>query len=370
MPRRLPAIAFLALLVAAAVAPGVAGQTHLEFPASYLRADLTTESGFVEVPRQETRYVGFTLDDRSGDNDEGGSGFPHRYIITASIDTPGTVGWRADVEPHTGIVVSGESVDGRLLVQADPVIRERTVTVTINATLAGADGRETYTTEQVQVRVAPYHQGRISVPEALPRMEPQEAQVLQVDVENQAPYPDTYDVDLTAPEGWTVNAPDRISLLGQERDRVDLVIIAPHEDDRFYYRSSGLVRMTITSSEGGQTTTLDEVAHPVRVEGVYLPPFTLPFLPLLVLLTGAFVHRRRRSFRRGRKEKGPPRDPELSPKQEAMLAELEERDPEKHRRYREKIEEAKRRRKEAYPEHKEAQLESLLEEDSGEGEGS
>lgn len=369
MPRRLPAIALLTLLAAAAMAPGVAAQTNYEFPASYLRAELTTSSGFVEVPREGTRYVGFTLDDRSGDN-EGGAGFPHRYIITASIDTPGTVGWNAEVQPHTGLVTSGGSVGGRIRVEADPIIRERTITVTVNATLAGNDGRETSTEEQIQVRVAPYHQGQLRVPQALPRMEPEEAQVLQVTVENLAPYPDTYDVDLTAPAGWTVNAPDRVSLMGHERARVDAVVIAPHDDDRFYYESSGLVRMRISATDGSQVGTLDEIAHPVRVEGFYLPPFTLPFLPLIVLLTGAFVHRRRRMFHRRRKEKGPPRDPDLSPKQQALLAELKERDPEKHRRYKEKLERAKERRKEAYPEHKEAQLESLLEENSGEGEGS
>lgn len=351
------------------MAPGVAGQSQFEFPASYLRAEVTTSTGFVEVPRDTTRHVGFTLNDRSGDND-GGAGFPHRYIVTASVDDPGAAGWRADAHPHSGLVLSGESVEGRIAIEAGPVPRERTVTVTLTATLAGADASETTTTSQVQVRVAPYNMGKISAPEALGTMGPQDAEVLHVDVENEAPYPDTYDVEVSSPEGWTVNAPDRVSLMGHERDRVDVVVIAPHGDDRFYYRESGLVRMTISSSQGGQTTTLDEMAHPVRVEGFHLPPFVAPFLPLAVLLAGAFVHRRRRMFHRRRKEKGPPRPVELSPKQEALLAELRERDPEAYQRYKEKIDRENRRRREVYPDHREAQLESILEDTSGRGEGS
>lgn len=364
MPTRLTTIVLLALLLATSLAPAAASQRPT-FPASYLRADVTTSTGFVEIPRESERDIGFTLNDRSGDSGDG-EGFPHQYVITAEIETPGTVGWSVTANPSGGVVTSGESVHGVLTVRADPVIRERTITVSLNVELQGQDGRTAEASTPVQVRVAPYHQGQLRPLEDLGRMSPQEAKVMQLEVQNDAPYPDTYDLDLSAPQGWTVHAPDQVSLRGQETTRVDAIVIAPHEDDRFYYRESGLLRMEASSVNDPTATTLDESAHPLRVEGVYLPPYTLPFFPLAALLAGAFVHRRRKAFHRSRKEKGPPREPELPPRKQALLAELKERNPEAHRRLREKLDRELERRKERYPDHKEAQLAPLSDGDEGE----
>lgn len=367
MNRRLPTILVLLVLVAPALATGVSAQ-RTEFPTNYLRADLTTSTGFVEVPREETRSVGWTLEDRSGDNRRG-EGFPHQYRISARILTPGTVGWSVAAFPSTGFVGSGGTVTGQLQITADPVIEERTITVELEAVLVGQDTREAVATTPVQVRVAPYHDGAAQIQGSLPRLEPQDASVLQIEVRNDAPYPDSYQLDLQSPPGWTVHAADQVTLTGHERTLVDLTVIAPHEDDRFYYEESGLVGIEITSTQDPTETQLDQTSHPIRVEGVHLPPYTLPFFPLLALLAGAFVHRRRKMYHRHRKEKGPPRDPELSPKKQALLAELKERNPQAYQRYVEKIERARELREERYPEHKEEQLESLLE-DEGEGDGS
>lgn len=368
MDKRLLLPAALLLLLAPALAQGAAAQRPT-FPSSYLRAELTAETGFVEVPREDSRTIGLTLNDRSGDS-EGGEGFPHQYRLKAEILTPGTTGWSVAAFPPGGWVTSGESVQGRLQITADPVIQERSVTIQVTAELAGQDARETSTTVPVQARVAPYHQAQVDVLGTLDRLEPQEAQVLQLEVRNEAPYPDTYDLDLEAPPGWTVHAPDQVSIQSQGTQRVDATVIAPHEDNRFYYRESGVIRLSMSSAQDPNAVVLDETVHPARVEGAYVPPYTLPFLPLAVLLAGAFVHRRRRGFRRSRKEKGPPRDPDLSAKREALLAELKERDPERYQRLKEKLRRERERREELYPEHKEAQRESLLEEDDGRGEGS
>lgn len=368
MTKRLILLAVLLLLAGPTLAPGVSAQRP-EFPASYLRADVTTSTGFVEVPRQDSRTIGFTLNDRSGDNRQE-QGFPHRYVITADVKEPGLTGWSATADPSGGLVQSGGTVHGEIEIRADPVVRERTVTVVLNVTLDGQDGNRAYATTPVQVRVAPYHDGDISVQSPIDRQSPQEARVVQFEVHNEAPYPDTYDLTITGPAGWSVNAPDQVSLMAHERALVDAIVIAPSEDNRFYYRESGLLRVSMSSANDPSAATLDENAHPVRVEGWYLPPYTLPFFPLFAVLLGAFVHRRRRVFRRGRKEKGPPRDPDLSPKKRALLAELKERDPQKYERMKAKIEAERERREELYPDHKDAQLEPLRHEDEGGGEGS
>lgn len=367
MTRRLPVVLALLVLAAPALATDVAAQRPT-FPSSYLRADISTSTGFVEVPRDGTRTIGWTLQDRSGDN-EGGQGFPHRYVTSAEITTPGTVGWSVAAYPASGLVTSGESVQGQLEIRADHVIRERTITVMLHVRLSGQDARETEASTPVQVRIAPYHDAQIDVGTALNRLEPQEARLLQLEIRNRAPYPDTFEVELQAPPGWSVNTADQVSLLGQETGRIDASVIAPQDDNRFYYESSGLVRIRVFSANDAQATTLDATATMVRVEGVYLPPYTLPFFPLVAVLVGAFLHRRRKMFRRSRKEKGPPRDPELPPKKQALLEELKDRNPEAYERYQEKLRREKERREELYPEHKEAQLENLLDED-GPGEGS
>lgn len=365
MNKRLPLLVLL-LLTLASLAPGAAAQP--EFPAEYVRADLTTSTGFVEVPWQETRTVGWTLNDRSGDNWQGAD-FPHRFIVTAEVQEETAVGWRVAPSPTSDIVRSGQSVHGRLVVEVDPMVRERSVTVDLTVELMGRDGQTVTETAHVQARVAPYHQGQVSVVSQPQRLAPLEAEIVQLEVENEAPYPDTYELDLDGPPGWSVNAPDQVTLMAHETRRVDAIVVAPHGDDRFYYQGdSDLVRVSISSVNDPSSTTLDETAHMVRVQGLNLPPYTWPFFPLGLLLAGAFAYRRRRVFERSRKERGPPRDPQLTPKQEALLAELKGRDPERYRALKERIEAERDRREELYPEHREAQQESLLDE-GNEGEG-
>ncbi len=353
-----PMVLLLVLLTASAT-PAVAQEERTGlWPTDYLEGQLSVDEGLVDVPRLGQTPVGFTLRDISGDNQQGQS-VRHLYNIRVTVETPGVRGWSAGASPASGLIESGETVQGTVIVRTGAIVDHHTVTLNVTSILYGAEGAVDVSHTLLQARVMPFPSTSLTVEGAPPTVEPDEITTLDLRVTNLDVYPDTFNLDAAfLGPGWSIGVPDQVSLLGGETRVVPINIKAPNE--RFYYLGdSSAFSVNATSLRDTSGSQLDSVWYSAKVQGLYVPGYMVPVIPLGILLIAILIGRSRRRMERRSHEKGVPRKPQPSPREEVLLSELEERNPDAAKEKQRRLEEEYAARKALYPDHRERQLEPL-----------
>lgn len=321
--------------------PGADGNTTIDGNAAKQIA-LGLNVTYTRIAYLGQARIAFRLDDLSRDSlfqpgtplAQPGSFEYDAISVTLEWQTPDgrpPAGWAAFAPASSAYLYGGDFIEGDLVVSNGGAIRDQIVKLRVNATYTNPrDGTTLTDDETLTLQVEPYYQGFIFVKEYPPKSEYGQFETIRVPVEvrNTGIYPDTFDFETIAPEGFQVHVDPRVYVEPLSSRVVNLTIVTPH--GKLYEPGRpGTIFVNAHSINDPEITYTAVV--PIQIRGAYVPVYWIPLFLLSLVSTASLVSRRLERAEMARLEKGRPRYPSPSAKQSVLLAELKRRDPEAYK---------------------------------------
>lgn len=291
---------------------------------------------YAEIVYPGQVYVTVTLEDLSRDSfSQPGASTQPNWIQQDEIkialtwltnDSRAPRGFSAAMDFSTEYLYGGQTKVGSLVVSNGGAIEDPLVRILVNATYTNPyDGSQLTDDETLTVRVRPFYQGLVAIAEYPTDSELGQLETLEVPVEvhNLGVYPDTFALEVVAPEGFQTHVAPRVYLEPLSTRVVNVTIVTPY--GKIYELGRPATIFIQGRSVNDPAITYTAVV-PLQLRGAYIPAYWIPLFLLAVVSTASLVSRRLERSELARLEKGRPRYPEPSPKQAVLLAELKRRD--------------------------------------------
>lgn len=235
-------------------------------------------------------------------------------------------GFSAAMDFSTEYLYGGQTKVGSLVVSNGGAIEDALVRLHVNATYTNPyDGSKLTDDETLTVRVRPFYQGLVVIKEYPSKSEFGQLETLEVPVEvrNLGVYPDVFELEVVAPDGFQTHVPPRVYLEPLGTRVVNVTIVTPYGKIYELGRPATLFIQGRSVNDPAITYT---AVVPLQLRGAHIPAYWIPLFLLAVVSTASLVSRRLERSELARLEKGRPRYPAPSPKQAVLLAELKRRD--------------------------------------------
>lgn len=294
--------------------------------------NLEVNESYVEIPFAGSVNIGLVVQDLSFEPTTPGgpevSKRTHAANFQARILTPNATGWGIGFYPGATSTKSGESVFGGLNIAALASAKPAVIDIALEYEHEQyANSSMMKNVEYVRARILPNYvfdlkaDGRTSVQSAGQF----ENVFFDFTVQNLALYPDAVDLTVKAPEGYIVYIPSRVYLDPGETRTVTLMVTTPK--DKVWELSRTDAFMVTGRSVNNPAYTFSAFSI-VKVSGPYIPSKWIPLATLGLFCVALVVTRTRETRERRVQEKGGPRRPRVTPRQQVMLKELKRTNPE------------------------------------------
>lgn len=342
-------------------APPAPAPLHPPSGSEMKQISLDADTTFVDVPYQAQGIVKIIVRDLSRDSAQGQPGVPFpaplalefdQILVSAEFEGGPKIGWGLGLGITSPSLRGGESAEGNLIVQTVGRLEQQIVRIHVNATLHLRNGSKLVEGEVITARVLPYYRGVLQVLEASATAGQFETLTFPVEVTNPSVYPDTYVLNVTAPPGYLAHVTPKVYVPPGEIRYVNLTVVTPK--DKLYDFGTPASLVVRMRSENDPTNY--ESYASIYVRGPYVPKAWLPLVGL-VIVSGALLMNRWADEREARAlEKGKPRRPRPTPRQEVLLKELKRRDPAAYRERVAQLAAIYAARRQAYREHRRENL--------------
>ncbi|MHB8606365.1 MAG: COG1470 family protein, partial [Thermoplasmatota archaeon] len=305
---------------------------------------LSLNRGFMQVPLNGRVDIPFTVNDLSHDTTgqsalpttpTGSPGLPHQILLENQIVFPPNVttvsGWSISLTKTAVFTTGGASSPASISAQVIQPVGSTFVKERITATLIAQDGSRYTDTQDITFQVKPFYQATVLISDVREAGQ-DELVTYPVKITNQGPYLDAYELNVTGDPDFGATIPAHVAVAPGETRIVNLTMLTPH--GKLYELSRSATFFVNARSVGGtlidpngvnDPTVYTAVAtltmHGGYVSGSWWPLFLLGAVGL-VLVAG----RSTTLVEERRAQKGRPRPPYLTPRQELLLAELKKRD--------------------------------------------
>jgi hypothetical protein len=252
---------------------------------------------------------------------------PYKHTITfvTQIVSPKNPnGWAAHMLDPALTTAAGQAVEAPLIIQTLFSAQTLNITVDVNATMIDNVGDRAFSNVTVVAQILPFYFAHLTVLSAPQTVSQDSIVQYQVEVANQATYPDWFLISTNATNGFTASFPPRLYVEPESSMVAPLTIEAPITS-LYDLGRLGLVQLTLQSQS--DPAVRYEAATVITVQGFYLPDWWSPLAAFAVL--GVVVGARGTSTRRAerRLRAGGARRPRLSARQKVLLRALKEQDP-------------------------------------------
>lgn len=303
-------------------------------PPAYKQIALDVESTYLEVDFLGRATVPFTITDFSRDSTRqpGAEAAPaagarrSTVLVTTEFEDQ-KPGWMASSTLSAAFLYGGQSARGEFFIQTAGNVRDQFVHVWLNATTTLPNGTVVVESERITARILPFYRGLVQIREPSRMVGQYEDVVFQVEVFNAGAYPDTFQLNVTAPPGYLAHVQPKVYVQPFETRLVNLTLKTP-KDKMYDLGTPGTVIVQMKSVNS--PTNYESVAS-VYVRGPYVSSTIYPLTLLGIVAIGLLVNRGLSDRELAALEKGKPRRPRPTPRQQVVLKELKRRDPDSYK---------------------------------------